>query len=854
MVDSEPKDTPTRGVLRIYLGAAPGVGKTVAMLDEGTRRRARGTDVVVGDVESHDRPHTAARVGDLEVIPRLVLHHRGRAFTELDVDAVIARQPKVALVDELAHTNVPGSRNAKRWQDVFELLDAGIDVISTVNIQHLESLKDVVEGITGVRQREVVPDHVVRTADQIELVDMAPEALQRRMAHGNVYPAERVDAALANYFRLGNLSALRELALLWVADRVDDDLQDYMARHGIDATWETKERVVVALTGSAGGERLIRRAARVASRARAELIGVHVLVGDGLREGPDDALARHRQLLADFDGTYREIVGTDVAQSLIEFTRSERGTQLVVGAPERSRLARLTKGSIVSSIARDARSFDLHVVGVDEPTGQDGRHTRQRRPARSGLSPRRLRLGWAIAVIGLPAVTPLLAGLRNQVALPGDLMLYLLLTVVAAAVGGIGPAVFAAAAGSLAANWYFTPPLHTLTISDSGNALSLAVFVAVGVIVAQLVTTGKRQAIEARRAGAEAESLSWAIAALAGEGDPVPGLLHLLRTSLDVEGIALFVDPGSGGALVCETADGAEAPDRPGGAEMTYALGDGSLLAWNGKPLDVHGQRIVGALAAQITSARQRKLLEAEAAQAEATTQTDALRTALLRSVSHDLRTPLASIKASVSSLLQDDVHWSPDDVAEFLTTIDQESDRLNHLIGNLLDMSRLQAGAVATTVRPVAPEEIVALALRSLSHGGASVSVSLPSALPLVDTDGALVERALANVIDNAVGHNERSTPVRLDVGRAGDVLHLRVIDRGSGVPRADRDRLFEPFQQLDDHHRGGVGLGLAVARGFVQAVGGTIDLEDTPGGGLTVDIGVPIATPPVLAPDAAR
>ena len=845
MVATETTPGPTRGTLRIYLGAAPGVGKTVAMLDEGTRRRDRGTDVVVGYVETHDRPLTSARIGDLEVIPRLVLHHRDRPFAELDVDAVIARHPKVVLVDELAHTNAPGSRNHKRWQDVFELLDAGIDVISTVNIQHLESLNDVVEGITGVRQREVVPDHVVRAADQIELVDMAPEALQRRMAHGNVYRAERVDAALANYFRLGNLAALRELALLWVADRVDDDLQAYMERHGIDATWETKERVVVAVTGSPGGDRLIRRAARVATRARADLIGVHVLAADGLRDGSDDDLIRHRALLADFDGTYQEIVGTDIAQALVEFTRAERGTQLIVGASRRSLVTRLTRGSIITAIAREARSFDLHVVGLDEqPAGHQRRRT-IRTSKRSAFSSRRLRLGWAISVLGLPLLTAVLSVLRHQVTLPGDLMLYLLLTVVVGVVGGLGPAVFAAAIGSLAANWYFTPPLHTLTISDTGNALSLVVFVVVGVTVAQLVTTGKRQSIEARRAGAEAESLSWATAALAAKGDPVPGILHLLRESLEVDGIALFVPAGDGATIVLDAADGDHPPQQLAAATMTHVLSDQAVLAWNGNPLDMHEQRILGALAAQIASARQRKYLEDEAALAAVASKTDLLRTALLRAVSHDLRTPLASIKASVTSLLQHDVHWTPSDTSEFLSTIDEETDRLNHLIENLLNMSRLQAGAVATVVRPVAPEEIVALSLRSLSHDGHRVSVSVPGDLPLVETDGALVERALANVIDNALGHTDADTAVRVDAGLVGDRVHFRVIDRGPGLSGAERDRVFEPFQQFDDHHHGGVGLGLAVARGFIEAVGGTIVFEDTPGGGLTFDIGLPIVRP---------
>jgi len=350
-MDDEP--TP-RGVLRVYLGAAPGVGKTFAMLDEGRRRSARGTDVVVGLVETHGRERTAALLDGMELVPRRTVEHRGAVLEELDVDAVLARAPEVVLVDELAHTNAPGSRHAKRWEDIDELLAAGIDVISTVNIQHLVSVNDVVERITGVRQQETVPDAWVRTAEQIQLVDMTPEALRRRMAHGNVYPADRIDAALGNYFRVGNLGALRELALLWVADRVEDDLQSYMESHGVTASWETRERVLVALTGAPGADSVIRRASRLARRNQGELIGVHISRTDGLvdRRGPE--LDRHRQLLEELGGTYREVVGDDIAETLAAVARSERVTQIVVGASRRSRRQELTRGSVVNDLLRHA--------------------------------------------------------------------------------------------------------------------------------------------------------------------------------------------------------------------------------------------------------------------------------------------------------------------------------------------------------------------------------------------------------------------------------------------------------------------------------------------------------------------
>jgi two-component system sensor histidine kinase KdpD len=459
-----------RGTLRLYLGAAPGVGKTYAMLNEGARRRQRGTDVVVGYVEAHGRSNTAAQVDGLEVIPRRAIEHRGTTLEEMDTAAVIARAPAVALVDELAHTNVPGSRNEKRWQDVEELLDAGIDVISTLNIQHLESLNDVVERITGVKQRETIPDEVARRADQVELVDMAPEALRRRMAHGNIYPAEKVDAALANYFRLGNLGALRELALMWVADRVDDALQDYKTAHGILDTWETRERVVVALTGAPSGEHLIRRAARMATRAHGDLVGLHVKPSDGLPPGSAELLEAHRELLEGLGGEYHEVAAANVASALTDFARAENATQLVLGASGRSRWAELFSGSVINDVVRAARGIDVHVISIDGTDGAEVRHAAREPRRHRGLprvSRRRRQIGWWLVALGIPLLTLLLTVLRDTLGLTSDLLLYLLLVVVAAAVGGVGPAVAAAVGGFLCANWFLTPPYHRHTIAES---------------------------------------------------------------------------------------------------------------------------------------------------------------------------------------------------------------------------------------------------------------------------------------------------------------------------------------------------------------------------------------------------
>ena len=403
-----------RGRLRIYLGAAPGVGKTFAMLNEGHRRLDRGTDVVVGLVEVHGRAKTAAALAGLEVVPRRTAEYRGAMFTELDVDAVLARRPQVALVDELAHTNVPGSRNEKRWQDIDELLDAGIDVISTLNIQHLESLNDVVTKITGVVQRETVPDAWVRGADQVELVDMTAEALRRRMAHGNIYPAHKIDAALSNYFRIGNLTALRELALLWLADKVDEQMERYRREHDIVGLWEARERVAVCLNGGPEGDALIRRAARIAARvAGGDLLAVHVSRSDGLTGASPAHLARQRALVESLGGSYHQVIGDDVPKALIEFARAENVTQLVLGTRHRGRLSTLLTGAGTgATVVRLSGDIDVHIITYD------GAAAGGRLPRRLPSLPRRRRTIAAVfAVVLLTALTVVLTQLRDQLAL-----------------------------------------------------------------------------------------------------------------------------------------------------------------------------------------------------------------------------------------------------------------------------------------------------------------------------------------------------------------------------------------------------------------------------------------------------
>jgi len=842
-----------RGKLRLYLGAAPGVGKTYAMLNEGWRRKERGTDVVVGWVEEHGRPQTDAQVRDLPVFPRRRVEYRGQTFEEMDVAGLLARKPELVLVDELAHTNIPGAGHAKRWEDVADLLDAGINVISTVNLQHLESLNDVVERITGVAQQETVPDRVVRAADQIELVDMAPEALRRRLAHGNVYPPERIDAALGNYFRTGNLTALRELALLWVADRVDEELHDYRERHNIAGSWETKERVVVSMTGSPGSAVLVRRAARMAMRTKAELVGVHVRTDDGLSgEGTED-LGRNRALLDDLGGRYVEVVGADVAPALVQVARAENATQLVLGATHRSRVVEFVRGSVINSVIRAAGgSLDVHVIATDTAevpaTNADApRPTpvpRHRRRLLSPLSARRRLAAVLLGVVGFPLLTVVLTSAPSHADLATALSSYLVLVVAVAATGGVWPGILAAAAGFLLSNYYFAPPVHTFTIADARDVLALMMFLVTAGVVSVLVDLAARRTAAAVQARADARMLARVAGRLVSpEGNPLPALLDELVVAFRLTSAAILRDESTATKRVWTRVASAGAPplNSPGEGSLTLPLTDLDVLVLQGPGLSAEDRDILAAFAAQLSTALESDRLHAEAAEADSLARANQLRSALLAAVSHDLRTPLASIKAASSGLLSDQLDFGPEETAILLHTIDDETDRLSTLVENLLDMSRLETGSMEVLSRTTGVRELIDGALVSLGPRASGVAVSVEPSVPPIETDPVLVERVVANLVDNALLHGA-DHPVRVEAGAVAGRVDIRVIDHGPGIRPVDRDRVFLPFQRLGDtENRTGVGLGLAVSRGFAEAVGGELDLEDTPGGGCTMVVRLP-------------
>lgn len=816
-----------RGRLRVYLGAAPGVGKTYAMLDEGHRRRERGTDVVVGYVETHGRPRTEKAVAGLEVVPRRTIDYGGTTMEEMDLQAILDRAPQVVLVDELAHTNVPGSTHEKRWQDVEALLDAGIKVITTVNIQHLESLNDVTEQVTGVRQRETVPDHVVRSADQIELVDMSPQALRRRMAHGNIYSADKIDAALSRYFREGNLTALRELALLWLADRVDEGLERYRDQHAIDSTWATRERIVVPVSGGPESATLMRRAARIATRrSGGEWQALYVTRQDGLTGTSPDRLAELAAKADELGGSFHTVVGDDPAEAILSFARAENATQVVIGASRRGRVPTLLRPGVGERVVTGSGDIDVHIVTHDYVRRSSGK------PDVDSIGARRRLAGMVFGVVVPAALSGLLHLTADLHGLPIEAMSLMVVVVATALIGGLSAAVVSALASALLLNYLFTPPLYTLTIAEPENVVTIAIFVAVGIAVATVVDTAARRTAQARAARAEADALTVLAHSLLTSSDDVEGLLSSACRLFGATGAAVVRREESGEEEV--VASCGTAPRSVDRADMAAAIDERSTLVLSGATLPASDRGLLNAYAAYAkVMAERRRATEAEVERLRLE-EADRTRTALLAAVSHDLRNPLAAAKVAVASLRSTDVAFSPEDRAELLETIDESTDRLTALVTNLLDMSRIHTGSV----RPVLAEVDLAAAVRASIAplvGGDRIEVAIDPEV-VVLADAGLLDRVVANICENALKYTPASAHVRIDATVATERVVLRIADTGPGVHDHDQDRLFAPFQRLGDVPRqDGVGLGLAVAHGLTEAMGGTITSEETPGGGLT-------------------
>ncbi len=820
-----------RGQFRVYLGSAPGVGKTYRMLDEGYRRRERGTDVVIGYVETHHRPNTDSQIRDLEIVPRVTREYRGATLEEMDLEAILRRKPEVALVDELAHTNVPGSANEKRWQDVEALLDAGIDVITTVNIQHLESVNDVVEKITGITQQETVPDAVVRRANQIEIVDVTPEALRRRMAHGNIYAADKIDASLSNYFRVGNLSALRELALLWLADRVEDALQRYQDEHDIAQTWETRERLIVGVSGSPVDEVLLRRAARIASRTGAEIIAVHVKSADGVHRGDlDTSLAR--TLVAEFEGKFQELVDDDIASAIVGFARAERGTQIVLGA-SRPRSARRPFGGVVERVLQHTQELDVHVIAVGD---ERPAHVAQRRRARR-FSWQRHVIAFVVAAVSLPVLTFILTSARSSLSTSTEFLVYLVLVLGLTVWGGVLVGVVSAIAAFALENFYFVKPFHTFTVSRPDDLVALVAFLVVAVGGSVVVSRFTHRSYEAERARAEAQVLAKVVVSVGTSNEDLIPLLDSLRSVFDAASVAIVVR--GDGEWRTDVVSGAE-PQDPTSATR-FSIDDDHALILEGVSLNGEDRELIGAFASRIAAGFRVLSSVHDAEQLRAIAESEATRSGLLRALSRDLHEPLASIQLTVAALV-DGATTAPARVQrERLDAVDAEVQRLARLIENVIDVGRLEIGDVTPELSVTSVDVVLRDALTHVRTAGRRLDLDVAADLPPFTTDRSMAARAIAIVVGNAIQFGPSFEPVRITAGVTEQSVELLVIDRGPGMSEARRDEILDPNARFNRERRG-MDLGLTVATNFVRLLGGEFRFEDTPGGGLTVVMEFPL------------
>jgi two-component system sensor histidine kinase KdpD len=818
-----------KGRLRVLLGAAPGVGKTYAMLEEGARLGHEGKDIVVAVVETHGRAATAALLEGLEVIPRRTVTHRGVELTEMDLDAVLARHPDIALVDELAHTNAPGFPNEKRWQDVESLLEAGIDVISTVNVQHIESLRDVVEQITGAPQRETVPDAVLRRADQIEVIDLAPQSLRDRLAEGHVYPANRIDAALSNYFRLGNLTALRELALLWLADEVDTALKAYRTEKGIDSKWEARERVVVALTGGPEGETLVRRGARIAARsAGGELLTVHITSQDGLAGSYPGALSAQRALTEKLGGTYHQVIGDDIPRALVDFAKGANATQLVIGVSRRSRAAAAFTGpGTAATVIRESGTIDVHIVNHAAAGG------RFALPHLGGaLTFRRRLIGFIVALLGGPLVTAILYASRSADSITAEVLGFQFLVVLVALIGGIWPALFAAVLSGLTLDFFFVKPYFSVTITSPVHFLALVLYVLNAILVSYVVDQAARRSRYAQRAQAESQLLATITGSVFRGQDALQALVSRTREAFTLAGVRL---------LAGEEVIFAEG-DLEGAPVASIPTGERGTLELYGADLQASERRLLSVIAAQIDAALEYRDLSATAREVGPLTENDRMRSALLAAVGHDLRRPLAAATAAITGLRSPGIVWSDSDRDELLATAEESLESLSALVTNLLDVSRLQAGSLAVSSSSLDVADVVLPALDELALGPGHVELDLPSDLPPVIADAGLLQRVVVNLLDNAMHFSPAESRVRVSASKFAGMVEIRIADEGPGVPDERREEIFVPFQRLGDtDNLTGLGLGLALSKGFTEGMGGTLTAEETPGGGLSMVISLP-------------
>ncbi len=879
-----------RGRLKIFLGAAPGVGKTYEMLLSAQAKRREGMDVVVGVVETHGRRDTEALLDGLEIIPRREIDYKGHRLAEMDLDAILARRPQLVLVDELAHSNAPGSRHPKRYLDVEELIAAGIDVFTTLNIQHVESLNDVVARITRIRVRETVPDNVLDRADDIEVVDLAPGDLIQRLREGKVYVPEQAERAVRHYFQPGNLTALRELALRQTAQRVDEQLLSHMRAHAIAGPWAAGERVLVCVSEATNTPALIRYARRAADRLHAPLTAIYVETArtQRLNDSERDRIAEYLRLAERLGAATITIPGGKIADEIVTYAAANNITQIVIGKSDRPRWFEIVHGSVVHDLVRKTGAISVHVISAEDaqPVRQPGVATR---PAREPLRPLPY-LGGAAAVAVALAIGEVIG---RSLGVQSVSLVFLMAVLATAIAWGLLPALVACLLSVMAYNFFFLPPLYTFTIADPENVVALFFYLAVAVIVSNLTAAARRQIVSARlraKTTAELYAFSRKLAGIGTLDDLLWATVYQVSSMLRLSTVVLLPETDGAGLQVAsayppeDTLDEADmaaarwcwehgqptgrgSDTLPGGKWLFLPLRTGSgAVGVIGIERDQPGplltpdeRRLLDALADQAAVAIERISLVRGLAEARLQAEGDRLRAALLTSVSHDLRTPLASILGTVSSLRHYADKYDRAQRDELLTTLESEAERLNRFVGNLLDMTRLESGMVELKLEPADVGEIVGAALeraaRILSRH--QVAVTVAADLPLLRLDAILFEQALFNLLDNAAKYAPAGSLIDVRVRRDGDVVAVEVIDEGPGIPEHDLDRIFDKFYrvQAQDRQRAGTGLGLAICRGIIEAQGGRIEARnraDRSGAILTIRLPAP-QTAEISAPVSA-
>jgi two-component system sensor histidine kinase KdpD len=868
-----------RGRLKIFLGAAPGVGKTYEMLSAAQAKRREGIDVVVGVVETHGRAETEALIQDLEVIPRRTIPYRGHTLTEMDLDAILAWRPRLVLVDELAHTNAPGSRHPKRYLDVEELLSAGIDVYTTLNIQHVESLNDVVARITRVRTRETVPDSIIERADDIELIDLTPDDLIQRLKEGKVYIPAQAERAVQHYFRAGNLTALRELALRRTAQRVDSQMLDYMRSHAIEGPWPAGDRVLVCIEGGPKALAMVRHAKRLADQLHAPWTAISIETSQTSRASAaeKDSTAEALRLAQQLGAEPVLIPGQDAADSIIDYARANNVTHLIVSKSNRPRWRQWLRGSVTQRLINRAGGINIHVIEVKEeqtaivPTGPtDG--------APLGPWP------FVVATLLTALATAVAEGLHDLLRVANVALVFLTAILITAALHGLGPSLLACLLAVLAYNFFFLPPLYTFTIAEPENVVALFFFAVVAVIASNLAARVRSQAIAARLRARQTDDLyqfSRKLAAAVTLDDLLWATAHQIALMLKVRVVLLLPEDGSiavrAGFPPEDMLDEADLAAAKWSWEKNRVAGRGSDTLPGAKwlfqplrtgrgPLGVVGiirdepgplltpdqQRLLDALADQAALAVERINLARDLHLTRLQAEADRLRSALLTSISHDLRTPLASILGSATSLRSQDVLLDPPTKEALLSTIIDEADRLNRFIGNLLDMTRLESGALKPRQTPAEVSDVIGTTLQRAAKILAQdrVEVELQPNLPMLALDMVLFEQVLFNLLDNAAKYAPIGSLITITASQEGNSVLLRVMDEGEGIPAGDLERIFEKFHRVSgaDRRRAGTGLGLAICRGFVEAMGGTItasNRSDRKGAVFTITLPVPAITP---------